>query len=217
MNDDLQRLQQRIERLEAAVGEIRDRLAHCIQVASYPLDAIALARGVAESLAKRILENIGIRPPAMLDACLRELEKPEVMSRVLVPSEIITLLHMVRVMGNKAIHDSMRIQLTTGDVYLVLQSLLRVIEWYFSEFEHGPKIDPLFCKVAETSAPQEEPLPVSATARLRSFVDTLAGPRSRRRPPPMACFIREKDRSARVTRVLKNRALIRNCRKWPTP
>jgi hypothetical protein len=142
MSDELRLLQQRIERLESSVGEIRDRLTHCLQVASYPSDAIALARGVAESLVKRILENIGIKPPAMLDACLRELEKPEVMSRGLVPSEIITLLHMVRVMGNKATHDVMRIRSTESDVYLVLQSLLRVIEWYFSEFERGPKLTP---------------------------------------------------------------------------
>lgn len=92
-------------------------------------------------MAKRLLEAIGIKPPAMLDACLRELEEPEVMSRGLVPSEIITILHMVRVMGNKATHGSMRIEATKADVYLVLQAVLRVVEWYFSAFERGPKLD----------------------------------------------------------------------------
>lgn len=144
MPDELNAVRQRIEGLEAAVEEMRERLARCLSVADRPQDAMALSRGVAETLTKRILENIGLKPPAMLDACIRALEKPEVMSRGLVPAEIITLLHMVRVMGNKATHDVMKIEATAADVELVLRSVLRVVEWYFGEFERGPKVSPLF-------------------------------------------------------------------------
>jgi hypothetical protein len=144
MSDELAILNRRIARLEAAVGEVRERLHNCLQVADRPQDAMALARGVAESLTKRILDNMGIKPQAMLDGCLKELEKPDVMSRGHVPAEIITILHMVRVLGNKATHDALRIVPTSSDVYLVLRSLLRVVEWYFAEFDRGPQIDPLF-------------------------------------------------------------------------
>src|SRR5207244_1788890 len=109
--------------------------------------------GVAEALVKRILEDMSIKPPAMLDACLRELEKPDVMSRGLVPMEVLSFLHMVRVMGNKAIHGSMRILASANDVLLVLQSLLRVVEWYFGEFDRGPKLDPLFREAQATDTP----------------------------------------------------------------
>jgi len=141
MTSELGLLKQRIERLDVAVGEIREQLAHCLQVAARPQDALVLARSVAESLLKRVLRDINLKPPAMLEACLRELEKPEVMSRGLVPSEILSLLHMVRVLGNKASHGSMRISLAAADVQLVLQSLLRVVEWYFTEFNGGPKLN----------------------------------------------------------------------------
>jgi hypothetical protein len=142
--DEFRILQDRIERLEPGVGDVRDRLRHCLRVAERPQDAIALARSVGENLAKRLLEGIGIKQPAMLDACLKELERPEVMSRNLVPSEIITILHMVRVMGNKATHDSMRVEPAKADVFLVLQSILRVVEWYFHAFERGPKLERVF-------------------------------------------------------------------------
>jgi hypothetical protein len=141
MIDQLRFLNDRIERLEQDVGDIRRRLQNCLRVADRPEDALVLARSVAECLAKRLVEALGIPPPPMLDACLKTLEKPEVMSRGLVPSEIITILHMVRVMGNKATHDAMRIAANEEDVYLVLQSILRVVEWYFSAFERGPKLE----------------------------------------------------------------------------
>jgi hypothetical protein len=135
---------QRIERLEEAVGDVRERLLNCVKVADHPQDALGLSRGVAEALAKRVLAGIGLKPAATLDACLKELEEPRVMSRGLVPAEVITLLHMVRVLGNKATHDALRIEVTASDAALVLRSVLRVVEWYFVEFERGPRLNPLF-------------------------------------------------------------------------
>ena len=144
MREELDALKRRVERLEAGVGEIRDRLAACLQVAGRPQDSLSLARGIAESLAKQVLERLGLKPAAMLDACLRLLEQPDVMSRGLVPAEVISLLHMVRVLGNKAAHDALRIEATADDVDLVVRSVLRVVEWYFAEFERGPRLNPLF-------------------------------------------------------------------------
>jgi hypothetical protein len=144
MMDELRFLQQRIERLEVTVGDVRERLVNCVQVSTRPQDALVLARSVAETLVKQMLAEMQIKPTAMLDACLRELERPEVLSRGLVPPEIISILHLVRVMGNKASHASLRIQVSETDVLLVLRPLLRVVEWYFAEFDHGPKLAPLF-------------------------------------------------------------------------
>ncbi len=137
-------LKRRIERLEATLGDVRERLENCLRVSERPQDAMALARGVAESLTKQILQGIGRKPAPMLDACLKELETPEVMSKGLVPAEIISMLHMVRVIGNKATHDAFRIEITQADVDLVMRSVLRVVEWYFAEFQRGPKVNPLF-------------------------------------------------------------------------
>jgi len=144
MDDPFNPLRERIERLEAAVGEVRDHLHDCVQVINSPRAAMTLARNVAESLTKMVLEKLHRKPPGTLDACLAELETPQTMSLGLVPGEIISLLHMIRVMGNKATHDVLRIQPTSADVDLVLRSLLRVVEWYFAEFRRGPQLDPLF-------------------------------------------------------------------------
>ena len=86
MNEELDLLRRRIERLEAAVGDVRERLAACVQVAGRPQDALMLARGIAESLTRQVLEQLGLKPPSTLDSCLRNLEEPAVMSRGLVPA-----------------------------------------------------------------------------------------------------------------------------------
>ena len=134
-------LQQRIERLRDAGGDFRDRLTNCLQAVACPAHALTLARSDAERLVKRLFEDLNLKPPAMLDGCLRELEKPEVMSRGLVPLEILSLLHTVRVLGNKAAHDALKIEATTNDVHLIVLALLRVVEWYFVEFERGPRVE----------------------------------------------------------------------------
>lgn len=144
MNEELVLRRRRIDRLEVSVGEVRDRLAACVQVAGRPQDALTLARGIAESLTRQILEHMGLKAAAMLDACLRMLKDPAVMSRGLVPSEVLSLLHMVRVLGNKASHDLMKVEPSPTVVDLVLRSVLRVVEWYFAEFARGPRLDPLF-------------------------------------------------------------------------
>ena len=165
-------LEQRILQLEAAVGDLKARLVHCVQVASRPQDALALARGIAESIVKKTLLDMGRNPPDMLEPCLRDLEKSEVMSRGLVPAEIITLLHMIRVLGNKATHDAMKIVAGPSDVDLVLRSVLRVVEWYFAEFSRGPHLNPLF-----TGGLRPPPVPIDASppqARMPALV--VSGP-----------------------------------------
>ena len=61
MMDELRLLQRKIDRLVVAVGEIRDRLDHCLRVAARPEDAILLARSVAEALGN-YLKNVGLAP-----------------------------------------------------------------------------------------------------------------------------------------------------------
>jgi hypothetical protein len=91
-----------------------------------------------------VLEALGEKERNTLDANIRVLESDAVLSRGLVPGEIITLLHMIRVIGNKAAHDRMNISAGSADVDLVLRSVLRVVEWFFAEFKRGPRLDPLF-------------------------------------------------------------------------
>jgi hypothetical protein len=156
--DELQLLRQKVDSLTDEVRDIRTRLLNCLDVAPRrPKDALGLARGIAETLAKQTLAALGTEPPPMLDACLRELRKPETMSRALVPAEIITMLDKVRTIGNKALHDALSIEVALDDVTSVLGDVLRVTRWYFGEFDRGPRLDP----VLGTPRPPPAP-PVSA-------------------------------------------------------
>jgi WD40 repeat protein/class 3 adenylate cyclase len=159
VRDEFQTLRKTIESLSDAAGDVRARLLNCLDAAARrPADALGLARGVAESLTKQIVTAIGVKPPAVLDACLKELERPETMSRGLVPGEIVTILHKVRTIGNKALHDDLRIRVTAEDVTNVLGDVLRVVRWYFAEFVRGPGVDPF--------APEARPGEAAPSARL---------------------------------------------------
>jgi hypothetical protein len=141
--DELGLLKERVGRLNSKVGAVKEELGNCLLVSTPPA-AITLARGIVEGVCKQTLQAMGAKPPAMLLGCLQELERPEQMSRGLVPAQIITTMHSVRVWGNKAAHKDEGLALTEDDVALVVRSALRVVEWYSAEFERGPKIAPLY-------------------------------------------------------------------------
>jgi len=179
MPHELDALRGRVDRLEAGVGEIRTTLRHCLQVADKPEDSMMLARRIIEGLSTRIVDALGEKPKGTLDANIRLLETDTVLSRGLVPQEIITLLHMIRVLGNKAAHDVLRIRPTAADVDLVMRSVLRVVEWYFAEFRRGPQINPLFSGPAALPPLEAEGLPPAV--RLPALVVVGPGPEPRHR------------------------------------
>lgn len=158
MSHELRPLRRKVEPLNDAARDIRDRLLNCLDAAARrPEDALALARGVGGMLAEQCLTAIGIKPSGMFDACLAQLEEPGVMSRGLVPAEIITMLHKVRTIGNKAVHDKLRIEVTVDDVVSVLGDVLRVTKWYLGEFTRGPRLDPVFRAMAPLLASDAPP------------------------------------------------------------
>ena len=174
MLDDLQR---HIECLVDAVRDIRLQLINCIRVADDPQQSITLARSIAESVTKKLLKCMNCKVSTIFEACLKELEKHEVRSRGLVPAEIISMLHMIRVMGNKASHGASGIELTSNDVAIVLSSLLRVVEWYYSQFRLGPQINPIL------APPKREPPSAPEDGTFFGELSIVAAPRDN---PPFA-------------------------------
>lgn len=172
MTDEFGLLRQRVDRLEDGVGAIRETLRHCLLVADQPENALTLARRIIDGLTARVIESLGEKERNTLDANIRVLESDAVLSRGLVPGEIITLLHMIRVIGNKAAHDRMNIAAGPADVDLVLRSVLRVVEWFFAEFKRGPRLDPLFGGPAPPPRLESPGLPPAV--RLPALV--VAGP-----------------------------------------
>ena len=152
MSDELSHLAERIGRLEPAAGNLRAELAGCVAVASQPKQALSLIRGVAEGLAKRIQKDIGNKPGAMLHVCLEDLESQEVMSRGLVPAEVLSCLRLAHVLGNKGTHDAMKIEPAAGTVASTLGAVLEVVGWYFCTFARGPRLDRVFAPPAPKPA-----------------------------------------------------------------
>ena len=190
MSGELQLLRSRVERLHPAVQEYKTGLLDSLK-ADKPESALALARMVAETLAKQLLLDLKLDTEAMLDACLRKLEEPTVMSRGLVPLEMISLLHAARVLGNKATHNVLRIRVSGADVGLILGCVLRVLEWYAVEFVRGPKLDSVFAGETPPDAPDLRPVSVELAQLPEESIQTLGqvlsdGPLLMvlRKPPP---------------------------------
>jgi len=65
----------------------------------------------------------------------------EAQKKGIIPGEIASYLHLARVFSNKPDHRAERIRLTVEDGENVLAALLRVVEWYCCEYEHGPQLE----------------------------------------------------------------------------
>jgi hypothetical protein len=78
----------------------------------------------------------------------------------LIPPEVDSYLHTVRVISAKVRHDVEQIEVTAFDVELSLAMLIRVIRWLYCEFERGPRLNGEIFK----------PLPPQSRAAAR-FVD----------------------------------------------
>jgi hypothetical protein len=143
VDDRLKLLRQKIESI--VIDDIRDELINCINSAN-PQQVIIWTRNLAEKLTQQILKDIGEKPSEKFDSCINYLEQQKVMSRGLVPNEIISSLHTLRIWGNKANHGGMRIKTTLSTVDLILSIVLQIVDWYHTEFERGPKISSLYKK-----------------------------------------------------------------------
>lgn len=64
----------------------------------------------------------------------------------LLPDELATNLHTIRIHSNKPRHAVGRIQLTVADAETDLRLFLRVLEWFSCEYEHGPRLPTIYAQ-----------------------------------------------------------------------
>jgi hypothetical protein len=79
------------------------------------------------------------RPSDNLYACIERAEKLRIL-----PDVIASCLHTIRICSNKADHDDERVKLTELDAEIVLSLFLRVLVWFYFEYEKGPKLREIF-------------------------------------------------------------------------
>jgi Mg-chelatase subunit ChlD len=67
------------------------------------------------------------------------------------PAELASYLHTIRVFSNKADHDAERVLLQVGHAENALDQFLHVLEWFYCQYEHGPKLRTIYRKVSGDS------------------------------------------------------------------
>jgi tetratricopeptide (TPR) repeat protein len=72
------------------------------------------------------------------------------------PDEMASYLHTLRTLSNKADHAAERVTLTLSDAENALNMFMRVLEWFYCESEHGPRLS----SICILSAPSITPYPV---------------------------------------------------------
>jgi tetratricopeptide (TPR) repeat protein len=62
----------------------------------------------------------------------------------LLPDEMASYLHTVRTLSNKVDHDAVCVTLTEADAENGLSLFLRVLEWFYCEYERGPRLTTVY-------------------------------------------------------------------------
>jgi hypothetical protein len=67
-------------------------------------------------------------------------EETKIQGLGILPDEMASLLHTIRTYSNKADHDAEKVRLTVRDAEIGLTLFLRVVEWFYCEYEKGPQL-----------------------------------------------------------------------------
>jgi class 3 adenylate cyclase/CHAT domain-containing protein/Tfp pilus assembly protein PilF len=148
------------ERINSLVGEIneelRTELGHALQtlrVAHNPLGVLLTMSRLSLRLIEEILGRAGHKRPSdnlydcIVTAARGDPEKKIKGLRIL-PDEIASYFHTLRTLSNKVDHRAERITLASTDAENALSLFLRVLEWFYSESEQGPRLSTIYSKGA---------------------------------------------------------------------
>lgn len=149
---------QKVHALSAEVGEIKDLLQALLGIAEVSLDGcLSNARKAAEVVVGQViqreglpfdfelLKNIETLGGTSADAKQRRGGRPPVL-----PSPVYSAFHGLRIYGNQVIHpfdaktmERKDLSIRAADLDVALAQLLRIVEWYFTEYSRPP-VEPLY-------------------------------------------------------------------------
>jgi hypothetical protein len=89
---------------------------------------------IIENLFRKIYKDIHQKQSKTLELMIERL-----VSTGKVPNEIATGIHFIRVIANKIRHNSLKSELTIFDTETCFRICIKIIIWYITEFERGPK------------------------------------------------------------------------------
>jgi len=128
---DMMTLEERVNRLRPEVGKWRDELQTTIRTLRQAGDHIAVLLKMSRwclELLEQLYQAKSEQPPQgkRLNDWIRDAQQKDIL-----PEEIASLMHDLRIYHNKADHAVEKIALKPRDAELALDIFLRVLEWFF--------------------------------------------------------------------------------------
>lgn len=157
-------LEQKVDALREEVGEIKKRLKNFLTVSNISTeDALLNARRISEYIVNNVIEKENFESRRDLMDNLETLGSRDEKSKKrrngkepILPNTIYSSLHNLRIYGNSIAHPFesgttklKNIIVSSTEIQIALGHLIRIVEWFFSEYEKGPSLCPLF-KNSET-------------------------------------------------------------------
>jgi hypothetical protein len=138
------------ERVGSLVKEIGEDLRTELRTALETLRGAGNVPGTLTSLSRLLerrgglLERIATAHQHTLRGFNLDKQIEELAARGIIPGEIASDLHWVRIRANRARHGSEEATLTGDDGETALGRVLRVLEWFFAEAGSGPRLPALY-------------------------------------------------------------------------
>jgi hypothetical protein len=172
-------LDARVRSLRPEVDEaIRTGLIQLLQTVrrtKAPELAIASMNRLGLILVRKIYDDVGLPRPESdnLFKCIADIgpdARPVVpFAKPFLPSDIAQTWHLTRMMANRAGHvkdevEGLRLDLKNAE--FALSAYLNVLEWYYTQFEAGPRLEGIY-------SPQRAPIPWPILATAFGFITVV--------------------------------------------
>jgi WD40 repeat protein len=180
---------EKVNSLRADVPQLDDyrrQLLQLVEAAQVKLDlALLVARGTVERVVNAVLaaEQVEVRRDLLdnIETLGSREERPAKRRggrSPCLPENIYSSLHNLRIYGNLVAHpfepgttQPKDVSLRASDLDVALGQLLRVVEWYFEEYAHGPRLPTIY---ASPPSPEQSALETAVRLEqqyhLRGFV-----------------------------------------------
>ena len=148
-----ERIENLSDRLDRELCEEIRGIHRTLRYACYPAGVINSLTRVSLRLMNLLFRTVDqkaptskARPSDNLYDCIIRAGKGDERSKGLgiLPDEIASCLHTIRTYSNKADHDAEKVRLMTIDAEICLLLFLRVLEWFYCEYEKGPKLPTIY-------------------------------------------------------------------------
>lgn len=106
-------------------------------------EIIVNAGSQAENLIEKVEDSSGARTKDI--SLINRIDN--LMNKGILPAEIASYFHTIRVFANKARHGAEKIGFNMRDIENILGILLRIYEWFYCEYEKGPNYSSIYREI----------------------------------------------------------------------